>query len=1116
MDIEELKTKYANDPQVAKISNLLEVQENCRVQIQGLCGSADAFIGSSVVNTYNHPHIFVLSDKEEAAYFLNDLEALTPKGKVFFFPASARTPYAPEQRDNANILMRAEALNALLKNVTPPLIVTYPEALAEKVVAKKHLEQNTLSLGKGEKISIDFLNELLFEYEFERVDFVVEPGQFSIRGGIVDVFSFSNDFPYRIEFFGDEVDSMRTFDPATQLSIRHHTKLSIIPNVQEKILREFRDTFLSFLPKEAAIWMKDYHLICEKIKAEYEKAQSAFIKLEETVQLAPKELFSDDTAFQQQVTGFSVVEFGSQFHFTGADKVSFDMIPQPSFRKNFELLTADFEKTVKSGGANLILSRNAKQIERLYTIFEDIGKDVNFTPILISIHEGFVDRNNKLACYTDHQIFERYHRFHLKDGFNESKKAITLKELTDLQPGDYVTHIDHGVGQFAGLKKIDVNGKMQEAIKLIYKDNDIVFVSIHSLHRIAKYSGKEGTKPKINKLGSKVWQSLKQKTKKKVKEIAYDLIKLYAERKSKLGFAFTPDTYLQHELEASFIYEDTPDQFKATKAVKEDMELTAPMDRLVCGDVGFGKTEIAIRAAFKAVTDGKQVAVLAPTTILTLQHYKTFRKRLVDFPCTVDYINRFKTGKQQKETLKNLAEGKTDIIIGTHRLVGKDVKFKDIGLLIIDEEQKFGVSVKDKLKMFKTNVDTLTLTATPIPRTLQFSLMGARDLSIINTPPPNRQPVQTELHAFNESIIKEAIYYEIARDGQVFFVHNRVQNIGEVAEMIRRLCPEARVEFAHGQMDGPELEDVMMRFIEGDFDVLVSTTIIESGLDIPNANTIIINQAHMFGMSDVHQMRGRVGRSNKKAFCYLLSPPISTLTDDARKRLQAVEQFSELGSGFNIAMRDLDIRGAGDLLGAEQSGFISEIGFDMYHKILEEAIQELKENEFKDIFHQEEQKIFLKDCQVDTDLEVMIPDDYVNNFTERLSLYKTLASITTEEELEEFETQLNDRFGPVPYQVIRLFSTMRLKWIARDIGFEKLILKNQRFICYFISDQDSPYYQSTSFMAVLDYMKTAHQIATMKEKNDKLILSFNGVKNIPEAIALLEPILEFQQSFAQN
>lgn len=1093
-----------------------------RVQLKGVIGSGISFIAASAYQHVHKTNLFILADKEEAAYFLNDLENLLGEQNVLFFPASYRMPYEHEEIDNANILLRAEVLNKINTGKKHISVVTYPEALTEKVVTKTHLSKNTLELKQSEKISIAFITDVLNEYGFERVDYVVEPGQFSIRGGIVDIFSFSNEYPYRVEFLGDEVDSIRSFDPISQLSIHKLTYCSIIPNVQTKLLQESRQTLFEFFPENTVLWFKHFQLTLDRIEKAFELAESSFSKLESVIaQLPPDELYIHKDVFSKQALGFPVVEFGNHFSLAPTKIIQYNFSPQPSFNKNFSFLNDNFKANVRNGLTNIIFADAPKQVERLYKIFEDIAPKKSedpevFTPMMLSIHEGFIDNELKLACYTDHQIFDRYHRFRLKSSFSKKNEALTLKELKGLNPGDYITHIDYGVGRYGGLETISVNGKTQETIRLIYKDYDIVNISIHSLHRIAKYSGKEGAEPKINKLGTNTWATLKQKTKKKVKEIAYDLIQLYAKRKALKGFQFSPDTYLQNELEASFIYEDTPDQIKSTADVKKDMESEWPMDRLVCGDVGFGKTEVAVRAAFKAVCDSKQVAILVPTTILALQHYKTFRERLKDLPCKVDYVNRYRSAKQQKETLEKVAQGQVDILIGTHGIVGKGVKFKDLGLIIIDEEQKFGVAVKDKLKTFKTNVDTLTLTATPIPRTLQFSMMGARDLSVINTPPPNRYPVQTELHTFNEEVIRDAVSFEISRGGQVFFVHNRVQNIMEVAGMIQRLCPDAKVAIGHGQLEGDKLEQVMMDFVEGEYDVLVATTIIEAGLDISNANTIIINQAHMFGLSDLHQMRGRVGRSNKKAFCYLLTTPVSLLTPEARKRLKAIEEFSDLGSGFSIAMRDLDIRGAGNLLGGEQSGFINEIGFEMYQKILDEAIMELR-NEHEELrdtnvggsqkYTQKQHSKYISDCVIDTDMEILIPDEYVNNITERLNLYRELDDSYSEEGLTKFESQLKDRFGPVPEQALELIHTIRLRWIAMEIGFEKLILKNNRMVGYFIPNQNSPYYQSENFTKVLKYVQHNARVCKMKENNGKLSLSFENIRSIDDAITALKPVL---------
>ncbi len=1107
--VEDLFGRFLVHPQSFQIGKLLK--SNTRIHAKGLVGSAAALVAASVMDKKAGTHIFVLNDKEEAAYFLNDLENVVPIVKPLFFPASYRAPYQAEQTDNANVLLRAEVLDNLAKPSDNHCIITYPEALSEKVVTQKHLQKNTLEIEKGQSYTIDFINELLIEFEFEKVDYVYEPGQFSVRGGIVDVFSFSNDFPFRIEFFGDEVDTIRKFDPINQLSVQKMQRIRIIPNVQDRILKESRESFLESVDRKTTLWMKDFGLALDKINKEYEKAVLAFDKLEsEFNHLPPSELNCPETEFRKQVLALNTIEFGSMNHLKG-ETVPFNQSPQPAFNKNFNLLAETFNTYASRGYDNTLSSGNPKQVERLYKIFEDTENEINYTPISVELSEGFIEDDSKLTVFTDHQIFERYHRFRLKEGFAKTKQAITLKELLQLQPGDYVTHIDHGVGRFSGLEKIEVNGKKQEAIRLLYSDNDVLYVNIHSLHRISKYVGKEGTKPKVNKLGSNAWSNLKNKTKKKVKEIAFDLIQLYAKRKASPGFAFSPDSYLQHELEASFIYEDTPDQLTATQDVKADMEKPHPMDRLICGDVGFGKTEIAIRAAFKAATEGKQVAVMVPTTVLCSQHFKNFSARLKEFPLTVDYINRFRSTKQVKETLKQLSEGKIDIIIGTHKLIGKDVKFKDLGLLIVDEEQKFGVATKDKLKTLKANLDVLTLSATPIPRTLQFSLMAARDLSIINTPPPNRYPVQTEVHTFNEETIRDAIMYEVERGGQVYFVHNRIQNIQEIAGIIQRLCPGYRVGIGHGQMDGKKLEEVMSDFTEGVYDILVATSIVESGLDIPNANTMIINDAQNFGLSDLHQLRGRVGRSNKKAFCFLLAAPSYILTSDARKRLQAIEQFSDLGSGMNIAMRDLDIRGAGDLLGGEQSGFISEIGFETYQKILNEAIQELKEASFKDVFEEElKNRPLIEECVFETDFELLIPDDYVNNITERLSLYKALDETSSEEELLEFENNMKDRFGDVPKPTKELFNTIRLRWLAREIGFTKLVIKNNKLVGYFLPDEASKYFQTDSFTRILGFVQMRQKEGKLVERNGKLTLVMSPVKSVRHALDKLEEINQLE------
>ena len=1113
MTKEDLLARLAEVPAIDHVAAALST-DGAKLRIKGLAGSSAAFVVANVVKQTDRHHLIVLTDREEAAYFLSDLELLVGKKKVLFFPMSYRRPYELEETDNSNVIQRGEVLNALQGGTGHQVIVTYPKALAEKVTSKRLLKQNTFQVSVGEKLSLDFINEMLHVYNFDRVDQVYEPGQFAIRGGIVDVFSFSQELPFRIELFGNEVESIRAFDPAEQLSVKTLKRATLVPNVQNEAMLTETVSFLEFLPPKTIIWAKDAEAMSLKVEQELVAAKEAYGQLKSTVsQPLPEHRYLSAAALVATMEKSSLVEFGQRKFFNRAQEFSFDMAPQPQVAKDFKLLQKILIDHKKAGYTNVMLVDNPGQIKRLEEISDDLPLPTServekpfFAPLLLSVHEGFIDNTAKIDCFTDHQIFERYHRFKVRSGYKRGKEAFTLKEIAGLVPGDYVTHIDHGIGKFAGLEKIEVNGKMQETIRLVYRDNDILYVSIHSLHRISKYSGKEGDEPKINKLGTPAWKALKAKTKRQVKDIAKDLIQLYAKRKAQKGFAFNPDTYLQTELEASFIYEDTPDQEKATEAVKADMERDYPMDRLVCGDVGFGKTEIAIRAAFKAVADGKQVAVLVPTTILALQHARTFRDRLKEFPCQVDYINRFKTTKQQNDTLKRLADGKVDILIGTHRIVGKDVKFLDLGLLVIDEEQKFGVAVKDKLKQMKANVDTLTLTATPIPRTLQFSLMGARDLSVLSTPPPNRHPVITELHGFNEELIRDAVQYEVSRGGQVFFVNNRIENITEVAGLIGRLCPDVRVCVGHGQMDPVKLEDIMMRFIEGEYDVLVSTTIIESGLDIPNANTIIINNANHFGLSDLHQMRGRVGRSNKKAFCYLLTPPMHMMTADARKRMVAITEFSDLGSGMNIAMRDLDIRGAGNLLGAEQSGFISDIGYEMYHRILDEAVQELKDTDFKDLFADQPQRPAVSDCQIDTDLEILLPDTYVNSIAERLMLYRELDEIKQESGLVKFEAKLRDRFGPLPEAGQQLLHTVRLRWLAEAIGFERLFLKNGGLSCHFVADPQSSYYQSEAFTHVLQFVQTHPRACAMRQKGEKLTLTFENVKSVKEAGERLRPL----------
>jgi transcription-repair coupling factor (superfamily II helicase) len=1093
-----------------KVLETLKILENSQAKINwsGIVGSAKSIFTAACATQCPGHHVFILDNKEDAAYFLNDLQGLYPNDKrLVFYPASYKSPYQIEDTDNASVVARTEALKKLSsqKNCW---VVTYPEALFEMVLSHKKLVSNTMKIEVNKTYSIDFINELLLEYDFEQVNYVYEPGQYSIRGGIVDVFSFAADTPYRIEFFGNEVESIRTFDASSQLSISSHSFFSIVPNIQGALLVKGMDSFFQYLKGDKILWIDSVERTAARIQTEYDKALLIYDSLENKERVSvPKQMFLNEEACLSVFKEAKTVEFNSLNYYNNSQKISFNLAPQPSFNKNFDLLKEDLLQHQQKKFKNFLFSNQPKQIERLYQIFEDIEAAVEFTPLNTALHEGFICKESKMVCYTDHQIFERYHRFRLKEGFRQAKQALTLKEIYNLQKGDYVTHIDHGVGQFSGLETIDVNGKPQETIRLIYKEGDVLYVGIHSLHRISKFTGKDGSVPKMNKLGTQTWTTLKNKTKKKIKELAFDLIQLYAKRRSQPGFSYTPDTYLQNELEASFMYEDTPDQYKATQDVKKDMESKTPMDRLICGDVGFGKTEVAVRAAFKAVADSKQVAILVPTTILSLQHYRSFQERLKEFPCNIDFINRFKSAKQTTETISKLKNGEIDILIGTHAIVSNRIKFKDLGLMIIDEEQKFGVSVKDKLKTLRTTVDTLTLTATPIPRTLQFSLMGARDLSIINTPPPNRQPVLTEIVTFNEEILRDAISYEVSRGGQVFFVNNRISNIKEIAGMIQRLCPGIKVGVGHGQMDGKVLERNMMDFIEGKYDVLIATTIIESGIDISNANTIIINDAQNFGLSDLHQLRGRVGRSNKKAFCYLIAPKTTVLTTEARKRLEALVQFSDLGSGFNIAMKDLDIRGAGNMLGGEQSGFISEIGFEMYQKILNEAMKELREKEFKALFNErtsDQLTSYASECIFETDYEVRIPDDYVNDVAERLSLYQELDNTENIAALKAFETRLKDRFGPIPIQVKELFFSFELRWMAKKIGIERLVIKSEKMVCSFISDTDSSFYKSDLFTEILKEITSQGNDYRLIQKQDKLRLIIEPIKDIRDAFSKLE------------
>ena len=1126
MQVADFLRLYRLSPEIQTLAGRLRgaakpAPAGVRLHLRGLVGSQDAVVVAAAANP-QHAHVFVLHDKEEAAYFLADLQHLLPEGaEALLFPSPYKRPYQFDETENANVLMRAEALNRL--NTVRGgaagqgvFIVTYPEALTEKVINRQSLVKNTFTAKVGDKLDVNFLGELLGEYDFEKTDFVYEAGQYAVRGGIVDVFSYANGLPFRLELFGDEIESIRTFNPETQLSVEARPQVSIIPNVQTKLLQEKREAFFDFLPHTACLWLKDVRQTLDVVTELFDKAEANFQQMlgeggGMQIVSKPADLFESGKNFKKSLDEFAVVEFGKRFYFKNADTFQFTAKPQPSFNKEFPRMAKNLRENQLRDFTTIIAADTVRQADRLRTIFDEIDNNVQFQHLLMALREGYVDEQLGLAIYTDHQLFERFYRAQEAKKFSK-KKALTLRELKTLQPGDYVTHQDYGIARFAGLTQVDINGQIQEAIRLVYRDDDVLTVSIHALHKIAKYSGAEGAPPTMSKLGSPEWENKKKAVKKKVKDIAADLIRLYAKRKTAPGFAFSPDGFMQAELESSFIYEDTPDQAKATEDVKHDMQQPHPMDRLICGDVGFGKTEVAIRAAFKAVADGKQAAVLVPTTILAMQHYKTFRDRLATLPVTVEYVNRFKSTKQIKETLQRVAEGKTDILIGTHRLTNKDIIFKDLGLLIIDEEQKFGVKTKDKLKELKVNVDTLTLSATPIPRTLHFSLMGARDLSVIATPPPNRQPVQTELHVFDEILIRDAVARELKRGGQVFFVHNRIKDIEEMAGMILRLVPDAKITYAHGQMEGDLLEKRMMKFVEGEYDVLVSTSIIESGLDIPNANTIIINRAHLAGLSDLHQMRGRVGRSNRKAYCYLLTPPVANLPADARKRLSTLEEFSDLGAGFNVAMRDLDIRGAGNLLGGEQSGFINDLGYETYHQILDEAVRELKETEFRDLFlgdsNQRLQQALgaarAAECSVETDRQVLIPDRYVSNVSERLQLYAKLDRAEKPEALRKLLASMVDRFGPLPVEVEQLADLVRLRWQAGRLGFAKLTLKRDTLKGYLPAGPDhQAYFQGDQFGDILNYVQTHARSASMKERKEQLVITFEEVKSIPQAKKVL-------------
>ncbi|WP_288325181.1 transcription-repair coupling factor [uncultured Phocaeicola sp.] len=1119
MDISELQRIYAGHPNTAGLAALLEDSSVRTIFLGGLHASAAPLFISSFIRENKQTFVFILGDQEEAGYFYHDLTQVNGEENILFFPSSYRRAVKYGQKDAANEILRTEVLSRLQKGDTL-CIVTYPDALAEKVVSQEELTDKTLKLSVGEHVDTEFIAEVLTGYGFEHVDYVYEPGQYAVRGSIIDVFSFASEFPYRIDFFGDEVDSIRTFEVENQLSKEKKQSVAIVPELT-KSTDGSGVSFFEFISRDAVLAMKDFLWVRERIQSVRDEALSpqalAAYEGEKTELMSLETKLIDGAEFTVRAVEFKRIEFGNKPTGTPQATLTFDTSAQPIFHKNFDLVSSTFTDYLEQGYTLYICTDSEKQANRLKDIFEERGDKIAFTPVNKTLHEGFSDNNLRSCFFTDHQIFDRFHKYNLRsDKARSGKVALTLKELSQFEPGDYVVHIDHGVGRFAGLVRIPNGDTTQEVIKLVYQNEDVVFVSIHSLHKISKYKGKEGETPRLNKLGTGAWEKMKERTKTKIKDIARDLIKLYSQRKQEKGFSYTPDSFLQHELEASFIYEDTPDQLKTTQDVKADMESERPMDRLVCGDVGFGKTEIAVRAAFKAVADNKQVAVLVPTTVLAYQHFQTFCERLKDFPCKVDYLSRARSAKDSSRIVKELEDGKINILIGTHKIIGKSIKFKDLGLLIIDEEQKFGVSVKEKLRQIKVNVDTLTMTATPIPRTLQFSLMGARDLSVIQTPPPNRYPIQTEVHTFNEEIITEAINFEMSRNGQVFFVNNRIQNLVELEAMIKRNIPDCRVCIGHGQMEPEKLEKIIFDFVNYDYDVLLATTIIESGIDIPNANTIIINQAQNFGLSDLHQMRGRVGRSNKKAFCYLLAPPLTSLTPEAKRRLQAIENFSDLGSGIHIAMQDLDIRGAGNMLGAEQSGFIADLGYETYQKILAEAVKELKEDEFADLYAEElqaagEEKIsgenFVDECLVESDLELLFPNEYIPSSSERMLLYRELDGLELDKDVLAFKSRLEDRFGKVPREGQELLRIVPLRRMAKRLGAEKVFLKAGRMTLFFVSNPDSPYYQSAAFGKVIDYMGKNPHYCNLREQNGKRSMVIKNVETVETAVSILQEIV---------
>ena len=1137
MKIEELRTLYASLPQLGAMAKLLKDGKTRHISLNGLVASAPALFFAAFAERCPYPILFILEDADTAGYFHNDLKALGIE--PFLLPSSYRRAVKYGQRDSGSEILRTETMAALSAEKTegkPLYIVTEPSALAERVVSKERLNDQTIRLETGQEVEVVALEKQLRALGFQEVDYVYEPGQFAVRGSILDVYSYSSEYPFRIDFFGDEIDTLRTFEVETQLSLQKRKQVEIVPELAQAD-HEQLTSFLHLLPEETLIVTKDLHYVADRIGKIFDEG---FSKSAQTEQMEGKSEVEQEAIRQQMLAetkligrgkfltdalGFRRIETATSPTHTAEAVITCETTPQPLFHKNFDLLLQTLRDDAAGGKRVFILADSQKQNDRLREIFaskvsESGGAPVAFTPVGRTLHEGFNDETLGVVLYTDHQIFDRFHKYTLRsDKAKQGKMALTMKELREMEPGDFVVHVDFGIGKFAGLVRVPAGESYQEMIRLVYQHGDIADVSIHSLYKISKYRRAEsGEAPRLSILGSGAWNKLKEKTKKRIKDIARDLIKLYAQRRHERGFAFSADNYMQHELEASFLYEDTPDQLKSTQQVKHDMESPRPMDRLVCGDVGFGKTEVAIRAAFKAACDNKQVAVLVPTTVLAFQHFKTFSKRLQGMPIRVDYLSRARTTKQTRQVTEDLAAGKIDILVGTHKLIGKSVKWKDLGLLIIDEEQKFGVATKEKLRQLKTNVDTLTLSATPIPRTLQFSLMGARDMSIMRTPPPNRYPIQTEIATFSSEVIADAINFEMSRGGQVFFVNDRIAGLAPIAEMIHKYVPDCRVGIGHGQMSPEELEKIVMGFMNYDYDVLLSTTIVENGIDISNANTIIINDAHRFGLSDLHQMRGRVGRSNRKAFCYLLAPPLANLTADARRRLEALETFSELGSGFSIAMQDLDIRGAGNLLGAEQSGFMEDLGYETYQKILTQAVTELKNDEFQDLYAEQIAQgeaisgdDFVDDCAVESDLEMYFPDNYVPGSSERMLLYRELDNIERDEELEAYRQRLIDRFGPVPRQGEELMLVVPLRRVGRRLGCEKIILRQGRMQMQFVSNTQSAFYQSAAFGRVINYIGYHPRRCNLKEKNGKRSMVVSQVASVKEAVEILKDIDEEKQ-----